>query len=173
MSHYVLGMLKYFNMHNNKEDKVKLIFLPCYLTGDDGIINKSYYDVVLGNDLCIYPSYYEPWGYTPLEAVAFKVPCITTDLAGFGLWANSEKGSYSEIEDGVKVIKRTDYNYSEVADAIKDTVAKYSGMTKTQVNKCRKNAEKLSEKALWKHFIEYYYDAYDFALRKAENRMKQ
>ena len=52
----VLGMLKYFNMHNNKEDKVKLIFLPCYLTGDDGIINKSYYDVVLGNDLCIYPS---------------------------------------------------------------------------------------------------------------------
>ena len=63
----------------------------------------------------------------------------------------------------MKVIKRTDYNYSEVADAIKDTVAKYSGFTKTQVNKCRKNAEKLSEKALWKHFIEYYYDAYDFA----------
>ena len=174
MSHdNVLGMLKYFNMHNNKEDKVKLIFLPCYLTGDDGIINKSYYDVVLGNDLCIYPSYYEPWGYTPLEAVAFKAPCITTDLAGFGLWANSEKGSYSEIEDGVKVIKRTDYNYSEVADAIKDTVAKYSGFTKTQVNKCRKNAEKLSEKALWSHFIEYYYDAYDFALRKAEARMKK
>ena len=174
MSHdNVLGMLKYFNMHNNKEDKVKLIFLPCYLTGDDGIINKSYYDVVLGNDLCIYPSYYEPWGYTPLEAVAFKVPCITTDLAGFGLWANSEKGSYSEIEDGVKVIKRTDYNYSEVADAIKDTVAKYSGFTKTQVNKCRKNAEILSEKALWKHFIEYYYDAYDFALRKAEVSMKK
>ncbi len=80
------------------------------------------YDVVLGNDLCIYPFYYEPWGYTPLEAVAFKVPCITTDLAGFGLWANTEKGSYSEIEDGVKVIKRTDYSYSEVADAIKDTV---------------------------------------------------
>ena len=84
----VLGMLKYLDMHNRKEDNVKLIFLPCYLTGDDGIINMSYYDVVLGNDLCIYPSYYEPWGYTPLEAVAFKVPCITTDLAGFGLWVN-------------------------------------------------------------------------------------
>ena len=147
--------------------------MPCYLTGDDGIINKTYYDVVLGNDLCIYPSYYEPWGYTPLEAVAFKVPCITTDLAGFGLWANSEKGGYSEIEDGVKVIKRTDYNYSEVADAIKDTVAKYSNMTEAQVKKCRSNADKLSKKALWKHFIEYYYDAYDFALRKAEARVKE
>ena len=171
MSHdNVLGMLKYYNMHNNKADKVKLIFLPCYLTGDDGVINKSYYDVVLGNDLCIYPSYYEPWGYTPLEAVAFKVPCITTDLAGFGLWANTEKGGYSEIEDGVKVIHRTDYNYSEVADAIKDTVAKFSGMTDAQVKKCRTNADKLSKKALWSHFIEYYYDAYDFAIRKAEER---
>ena len=64
-------------------------------------------------DLCIYPSYYEPWGYTPLEAIAFKVPCITTDLAGFGLWANTVFGHDGKIEDGVKVIHRTDYNYSE------------------------------------------------------------
>lgn len=171
MSHdNVLGMLKYLNMQNRKEDKVKLIFLPCYLTGEDGIVNKTYYDVVLGNDLCIYPSYYEPWGYTPLEAVAFKVPCITTDLAGFGLWANSEKGSYCEITDGVKVIHRTDYNYSEVADAIKDTVAAYSNFTPAEIKKSRSNADKLSKKALWSNFIEYYYKAYDFALRKVEVR---
>ena len=171
MSHdNVLGMLKYLNMQNRTEDKVKLIFLPCYLTGDDGIVNKTYYDVVLGNDLCIYPSYYEPWGYTPLEAVAFKVPCITTDLAGFGLWANSEKGGYCEISDGVKVIHRTDYNYSEVADAIKDTVAEYSNFNAAEVKKSRANADKLSKKALWSNFIEYYYKAYDFALRKVEVR---
>ena len=163
-------MLKYLDMQNLKDDKVKLIFLPCYLTGDDGIVNKTYYDVVLGNDLCIYPSYYEPWGYTPLEAVAFKVPCITTDLAGFGLWANSEKGSYCEISDGVKVIRRTDYNYSEVADAIKDTVAEYSNFNAAEVKKSRANADKLSKKALWSNFIEYYYKAYDFALRKVEVR---
>ena len=171
MSHdNVLGMLKYLDMQNRTEDKVKLIFLPCYLTGDDGIVNKTYYDVVLGNDLCIYPSYYEPWGYTPLEAVAFKVPCITTDLAGFGLWANSEKGGYCEISDGVKVIHRTDYNYSEVADAIKDTVAEYSNFNAAEVKKSRANADKLSKKALWSNFIEYYYKAYDFALRKVEVR---
>ena len=171
MSHdNVLGMLKNLDMQNRKDDKVKLIFLPCYLTGDDGIVNKTYYDVVLGNDLCIYPSYYEPWGYTPLEAVAFKVPCITTDLAGFGLWANSEKGGYCEISDGVKVIRRTDYNYSEVADAIKDTVAEYSNFNAAEVKKSRANADKLSKKALWSNFIEYYYKAYDFALRKVEVR---
>ena len=173
MSHdNVLGMMKYYDMHNRKEDNVKVIFLPCYLDSKDGIMDMTYYDVVLGNDLCIYPSYYEPWGYTPLEAVAFKVPCITTDLAGFGLWANKVFGHYGELEDGVKVIHRTDYNYSEVADAIKDTVAAFSTMSKKQVDECRKHADELSKKALWSEFIKYYYEAYDIALRKAEERMK-
>lgn len=166
----VLNMMKFFDMHNRHEDKVKVIFLPCYLDGNDGILNLNYYDVVLGNDLCIYPSYYEPWGYTPLEAVAFKVPCITTDLAGFGLWANKEFGRQGEITDGVKVIHRTDYNYSEVADYIKDTVAEFSVFTQKQVDACRSNAYKLSKKALWSQFIKYYYEAYDIALRRAEQR---
>ncbi len=171
MSHdNVLGMMKYYDMHNRKDDNVKVIFLPCYLDGKDGIVDMTYYDVVLGNDLCIYPSYYEPWGYTPLEAVAFKVPCITTDLAGFGLWANKEFGHNGEIEDGVKVIHRTDYNYSEVADTIKDTVAKFSTMTDKQIESCRKAAGDLSKKALWSEFIKYYDEAYDIALRKAEAR---
>ena len=173
MSHdNVLGMMKFYDMHNRKDENVKVIFLPCYLDGKDGILNMTYYDIVLGNDLCIYPSYYEPWGYTPLEAIAFKVPCITTDLAGFGQWVNSEVGHEGEIKDGVKVIHRTDYNYSEVADAIKDTVAEFSAMTKKQVNDARSAAEKLSKKALWSEFIKYYHDAYDIALRKAELRIK-
>ena len=173
MSHdNVLGMMKYYDMHNRQDEKVKVIFLPCYLDGKDGIVNLTYYDIVLGNDLCIYPSYYEPWGYTPLEAVAFKVPCITTDLAGFGLWANSVFGKYGEIQDGVKVIHRTDYNYSEVADIIKDTVADFSAFTKKQVDEARKNASQLSKKALWSEFIKFYEEAYDIALRKAEERKK-
>ena len=174
MSHdNVLSMMKYYDMHNRKDEMVKVIFLPCYLDGKDGILNMTYYDIVLGNDLCVYPSYYEPWGYTPLEAVAFKVPCITTDLAGFGLWANSEFGGrYGEIEDGVKVIHRTDYNYSEVADAIKDTVAKFSAMDKKQVDACRKAADNLSKKALWSEFIKYYHEAYDIALQRAEERLR-
>ena len=168
----VLGMMNYHQMHNAKDSNVKVIFIPCYLDGKDGILNMSYYDIVLGNDLCVYPSYYEPWGYTPLEAVAFKVPCITTDLAGFGLWANTVFGKNGEIEDGVKVIHRTDYNYSEVADAIKSTVLAYSSFTKQQVDASRKHASDLSKKALWSEFIKYYYEAYDIALRRAEERMQ-
>lgn len=173
MSHdNVLSMMKFYDMHNRKEDNVKVIFLPCYLDGHDGILNMTYYDIILGNDLCIYPSYYEPWGYTPLEAIAFKVPCITTDLAGFGQWVNSEVGHAGELKDGVKVIHRTDYNYSEVADAIKDTVAEFSAMTKKQVADARSAAEKLSKKALWSEFIKYYHQAYDLALCRASLRMK-
>lgn len=167
----VLGMAQYLGLNNEKENRVKLIFVPCYLDGADGIVNKSYYDVILGNDLCVYPSYYEPWGYTPLESIAFKVPCITTDLAGFGLWANGAKGKACEIEDGVKVIHRTDDNYSEVAESIKETILSYAKMNKTTVNKCRTNAQKLSKKALWSEFFKAYETAYAKALSRRDERM--
>ena len=169
----VLEQLKYLGMANAPADKVKIIFLPCYLDGNDGILNFSYYDIILGNDLTIYPSYYEPWGYTPLESIAFHVPTITTEQAGFGLWANSLKtdGSYSTLADGVKVIHSSDYNYSEVADAIKDTVTDFSHLSDKEIKDIRKRAAAISEKALWKHFIEYYYDAYDVALQKVKARL--
>jgi hypothetical protein len=73
----------------------------------------------------------------------------------------------------VKVIHRTDYNYSEVADAIKDAVADFSAMSQKEVDECRKKADVLSKKALWSKFIEYYYEAYDIALRKAAERIKK
>lgn len=172
MSHDpVLDMLKYLNMSNGADTKVKVVFVPCYLDGKDGILKELYYDLLIGMDLSVYPSYYEPWGYTPLESIAFKVPTITTDLAGFGLWVNSLKGGSSTLKDGVKVIHRTDYNYSEVADVIKDTISEFSTLTDTEINKIRKNAANIAEKALWKHFIQYYYEAYDVALRNAAKRL--
>ncbi|MBF1447873.1 MAG: glycogen/starch synthase [Prevotella nigrescens] len=169
----VLNMARHLGIANAPTDKVKLIFIPCYLNGDDGIVNMSYYDVVLGNDLCVYPSYYEPWGYTPLESIAFKVPCITTDLAGFGLWANRLKGKFCEITDGVKVIHRTDNNYFEVADSIKQTIKEYAAMDKKTVEKCRANAQKLSKKALWREFIQAYKTAYDIAIKNRDVRLRE
>ena len=148
-----------------------MIFVPCYLDGADGIFNKHYYDLLIGNDLTVFPSYYEPWGYTPTESVAFHVPCITTDLAGFGLWANSLKKATSEIEDGVKTIHRSDYNFDEVSNTIRDTILKFSQMEEKEINNARKNAEKVAEKALWKHFIQYYFKAYDKALTRRDERM--
>lgn len=170
MSHdQVLDTMKYLDMANRPQDKVKVIFVPCYLDGKDGIFNKEYYDMILGQDLSVYASYYEPWGYTPLESVAFRVPTITTDLAGFGLWVKSLKNQ-NGLDDGVEVIHRSDYNYSEVADEIKDTVSAYSGKTAKEIETIRKRAAAVAEQALWKHFIQYYYEAYDIALRNAMRR---
>lgn len=170
MSHdQVLDTMKYLDMANRPQDKVKVIFVPCYLDGKDGIFNKEYYDMILGQDLSVYASYYEPWGYTPLESVAFRVPTITTDLAGFGLWVKSLKNQ-NGLDDGVEVIHRSDYNYSEVADEIKDTVSAYSGKTAKEIETIRKRAAAVAEQALWKHFIQYYYEAYDIALRNAMKR---
>lgn len=166
----VLDMLKYLGMGNRPEDKVKVIFVPCYLDGKDGIFNKLYYDLILGMDLTVYASYYEPWGYTPLESVAFYVPTVTTDLSGFGRWVNGLKDQHG-IDDGVEVLHRSDYNYSEMADGIKDTVSAFSAKTDAEVKAIRKRAGKVAEQALWKHFIQYYYEAYDFALRHAAKRL--
>jgi glycosyltransferase involved in cell wall biosynthesis len=166
----VMNACTRLGIHNGKDEKVTLIFMPCYLTGNDGILNLSYYDTLPANDLCVYASYYEPWGYTPLEAIAFHVPCVVTDLSGFALWANSELGHNGGLKDGVKVIHRDDYNYDEVAREIEDAIVEFACMAETEVTKTRNNAFKLSKKALWQRFIAYYYTAYDCALRKAEER---
>lgn len=169
----VLGQLNWLNFYNSPSDKVKLVFVPCYLDGNDGIFNLNYYELLIGVDITVFPSYYEPWGYTPLESVAFHVPCVTTDLAGFGIWANEVKGGASQIEDGVKTIHRSDYNFNEVSDSIVDTLIKFSKMEKKQVTQVRRNAAKIAEKALWRHFIKYYYRAYDKALGKRNMRLKR
>ena len=164
----VLNALRWFDKSNRLEERVKVIFVPCYLDGKDGIFNSSYYDLLIGNDLSVYASYYEPWGYTPLESIAFHVPTITTSLSGFGMWA--EKENASSLADGVEVINRNDYNYSDVADGIVRTVLEYAKWDNKTVESARRNAAALSEKALWKNFIVHYYQAYDIALRNAEIR---
>ena len=166
----VLNMLRYLDMLNQSNENVSIIFIPSYLNGNDGVINKEYYDLILGKDLCVYPSYYEPWGYTPLEAVAFKVPCITTNLAGFGLWVESLKDFHNTIEEGVKVVHRTDYNYWDVAESIAETIKHFASLDANMVKTARANASKISKKALWSKFIAYYDEAYHIALEKAEKR---
>jgi glycosyltransferase involved in cell wall biosynthesis len=166
----VMNACSRLGIWNRKDENVTLIFIPCYLTGSDGILNLSYYDTLPANDLCIYPSYYEPWGYTPLEAIAFKVPCVATDLSGFAMWVNSELGRNGELSDGVKVIHRDDYNYNEVAENIKNAVIDFTLIDQEEITNIRNRASKLSKKALWTKFIVHYLDAYDKALRKAECR---
>lgn len=160
----IVSMIRNRGMNSDTMGKVNIVFVPCYLNGNDGIFNIDYYDILIGQDLTAYPSYYEPWGYTPLESIAFKIPTITTNLSGFGRWIESNKKGAS-ITDGVAVIERTDNNYSEVVDRLAEIILEYSKFDKKEVNKIRNKAAKLAEKALWSKFIDAYYKAYDIALK--------
>ena len=141
---------------------VQLVFVPSYLNGDDGIFNKHYYELLCGMDVTVFPSYYEPWGYTPLESIAFSVPTITTSLTGFGLWVDGKLKEHK----GVDVIARNDTNDSEVVAAISDALKNYCAMDRQQYDSYRVSALEISKIALWKNLIEFYYEAY----RKANDR---
>jgi glycosyltransferase involved in cell wall biosynthesis len=167
----VCSYLSCLDFHNQKNYSAKIIFVPSYLNGNDGIFNLSYYDLLIGLDMTVFPSYYEPWGYTPLESIAFAIPTITTNLAGFGLWAKGEGATEIDFQSGVEVIERTDDNYFEVADIIKENILKYAIKLSIDQRKTKSAAQTLSKKASWSHFITYYLDAYDIALKKASERL--
>ena len=167
----VICTLQSMGFRNAPEDNVKVLFVPCYLDGNDGIFNKTYYDLLIGQDLAVFPSYYEPWGYTPLESAAFRVPTVTSDLAGFGLWVNSVLGRSAGLEDGVKVVHRTDSNWDEASGDISLQVEKWVGKSAAEREEIRKKAGKIAQKALWKHFIKYYLEAYNFAVQKTWSKI--
>ena len=166
----ILNRIKMAGLKNDPANKVKVIFVPSYLNGKDGIFNMPYYDVIIGMDLTVFTSYYEPWGYTPLESLAFSVPTVTTSLAGFGLWAKKE---CSKSCDGIVIVDRNDDNDEEVINAIVQTVDKFYRLTPEETGKARENALAISRTALWKTLISSYKEAYSFALSKAASRVDQ
>lgn len=167
----VLNYISHAGFSNKEAEKLKIIFVPCYLDGRDGIFNKPYYDLLIGMDATVYPSYYEPWGYTPLESVAFGIPTVTTNLAGFGLWAKKSV-SGQNICDGVAVIERTDFNYFDVADAITASILSLVKKDEKEVEEIRKRCFKLAKEAEWSKFIVYYQTAFSNALKAAAERNK-
>ena len=149
--------------------KVQVIYVPCYLTGNDGILNLNYYDMLAGIDLTAFPSYYEPWGYTPLESVAFGVPTVTTSLSGFGQWVLST-GKNGFDKSGVVVIQRTDSNYHQVVGSLADAMLKMSKESPDEIAAISAEAHATAEKAEWNYFITYYVEAFRIALAAADKR---
>ncbi|MCM1369408.1 MAG: glycogen/starch synthase [Candidatus Amulumruptor caecigallinarius] len=151
--------------------RVRIIYVPCYLSGNDGIINISYYDLLPAFDMTIFPSYYEPWGYTPLESVAFGVPTVTDDKAGFGQWV-LDNFSNGLLSCGVKVVERNDSDYDRTCGEIVESTLNYVEADQKKRLKARNMAFLTSAKADWKYFIANYDKAYEIALCNAVARSK-
>ncbi len=153
----------------NIDSRVSVIYVPCYLNGTDGIFGRDYYDLLIGADATVFPSYYEPWGYTPLESVAFGVPTVTTSLSGFGQWVLESFENYFE-ECGVNVIGRGDSNYHDVVNNIANSIRYLTCADRRTMSRIRRAAMRTAAAASWVNFIAYYDRAYDLALSKASSR---
>lgn len=155
----IMNTFRKTGLLNRKEDRVKVIFYPAYLTGTEGLLDLTYLDAVVGCHLGIFPSYYEPWGYTPLETAALGVPAVTTDLAGFGrfiLQKNNSKGVY--------VIKRYKKTNDEVVEELTRLLYSYTKMSRENRIKMKMEAKKTASVADWKHLVEHYIEAHNLAI---------
>ncbi len=165
----ILGRMHQLGLGANSGSKVQVIYVPCYLNGDDGIFNLTYYDMLAGFDATAFPSYYEPWGYTPLESVAFGVPTVTTSLSGFGQWVRSVNRDSFDA-GGVEVIERNDSNYGEVVDRLAQAMLDLVSASEDRRAAISKAAHETASKAEWDYFVTYYIDAFRVALDNAEKR---
>lgn len=157
---------KRLGIDNKPGARVKVIQVPIYLRPDDGVFNREYEAVLSGLDLGVYPSFYEPWGYTPQEALAVGVPTITTDLAGFGRWALAEGLGQ---KDGIIVLPRTGVPYSEVVQnlvAALETFLRERHPAQELRQQCRAAAGRTS----WRDLYLHYEQAYALALAAVEQR---
>lgn len=168
----IMNQLRHLGFCNSENDRLKVIFVPSYLNGNDGVFNVPYYDLLIGMDLTVFPSYYEPWGYTPHESVAFSVPTITTTLSGFGSWVK-KMGDKEGINDGVQVIYRDDFNNNEVSKEIADVVFDFSLKSPEQIAILQKSALAVADISDWSHFIVHYQEAYFNALHNSFVRLSK
>ncbi len=163
----ILNELKKVGLNNTPEDKVKVVYVPSYLDGNDGIFNLTYYDLLIGLDLTIFPSYYEPWGYTPLESLAFQVPTITTNLAGIGMWVNRELISFN---DGIDVFEREVGLDLKIVRKIANRIVVFANQSAYDRQKAKESAYAISRIALWNNLIKFYFRTYELVLEKMDAR---
>lgn len=167
----IINSIHRLGFENRHSDRLMMIYVPCYLDGSEGLFGGlTYYDLLPGLDATVFPSYYEPWGYTPMESVAFGVPTVTTSLSGFGMWVNQTFGDNSFEISGVHVSERTDGNYSDLCQSIATRLESIMRADSTTAALIRKNAAMTADRADWAHFMEYYLTAYADAMASARSR---
>ena len=164
----IVSKLREAQLFNQLEDKVKVVYCPSYLLGNDGVFDLSYYELLTGIDLTVFPSYYEPWGYTPFESLCFGVPTITTTLAGFGTWALTH---FPNENLALRVLRRDDSNYQEVVTGVVSQIEKIARLSPTAYEALWEDAQQIGRAALWDKFYAFYQKAYELTLNKLEPRL--
>ncbi|HPD66298.1 MAG TPA: alpha-glucan family phosphorylase [Bacteroidia bacterium] len=163
----IINKANQYGLTEDFYEKIKLIFIPVYLNGKDKIFPLEYYEALSGCNLTIYPSFYEPWGYTPLESVAYSVPTVTTNLSGFGRWVLLEKLN----KKGVYVLNRMDTTEEQLVNELYAVISSFISMSASEKAKLSKDARNTAMKAEWEHFFKNYLHAFKIAKDNANARI--
>lgn len=155
----IISALRKVGLDNAEDDVVKVIFYPIYLSGADGLLDTNYYESMQGAHLGVFPSYYEPWGYTPLEAAALGVSSITTDLAGFGRYLCNEcrQGKYP----GIFVLPRLNKSREEIISSLTEMMSQFAHYSLKERVENKITAKQLASTADWSKFISRYIEAHN------------
>ncbi len=162
----ILNTLRNAGLQNDTNDKVKVMFVPAYLNGNDGIFNLTYTEFLAAFDFSVFPSYYEPWGYTPLESVALGIPTLTSDVSGFGKFVQQHCAGNASVT----VVPREAGDINKVIDEIVAAMRRFLAMDEKDMAAITDLALQVADKLLWKDLIVSYEQAYDVALEKSAGR---
>jgi len=157
----ILKHLELKNLGNQSDDMVKVVFVPAYLRGADGIFNLDYFEVINAFDLTVFPSYYEPWGYTPMESIVYGIPSVTTALSGYGRWI---KDHLEGMENSIYILERNDHNTSVLEDELMKIILKHERMHRDERDVVRKRTQEFGVESQWQNLIDAYWNAYSLAL---------
>ena len=163
----VLQEIRNNNLNNSEADRVHVIFIPAYLDGNDNVINLKYYDFLTAFDYTVFPSYYEPWGYTPHESIAFGIPTLTTTYSGFGQWVQEHHAGVR----AVTVLDRKGKNDETISTEVADKLTDFLNLKDKKT--VRQEADKISDELTWDKLVKSYIKAWKIAMAEAEKRKKK
>lgn len=160
----IIKSFKEKGLLNREEDKVKVIFYPIYLSGADGLSDLDYYQSIQASHLGVFPSYYEPWGYTPLETAALGVASLTSNLSGFGRYF------YDKLKDkelpGIFILDIEHKKTDDMMNDFSEILYKYVKLDKRRRIDNKIQAREVAFMADWKNFAENYIEAHNLAISK-------
>ncbi|RKO98151.1 hypothetical protein CXG81DRAFT_11100, partial [Caulochytrium protostelioides] len=160
----ILNQIRQVRLFNAPEDRVKIIFHPEFLNSNNPLFSMEYEEFVRGCHLGVFPSYYEPWGYTPAECTVMGVPSITTNLSGFGCFMDEMISHPSDY--GIYIVDRRLKSIEESCNQLADQMFEFCQKSRRQRINQRNRTERLSDLLDWKRMGLEYVKARWIALRR-------
>jgi glycogen(starch) synthase len=157
-------------LDNKEDDKIKVIFYPAPVSVADGLLSMEYHEVVSGMHLGIFPSLYEPWGYTPLETAGHGVISITTDVSGFGSFI--QQHSDQRKKPGILILNTENKKREQIVDELENMMHWVTKLPRKERVAKKLEAHRLAKLADWSEFAKYYIKAHNLAVERYKARQK-